>query len=1030
MLYKKNQSKTLDKKLFENPTSEYRGAPFWAWNCKVTPDLITRQIGYLKEMGFGGYHIHSRTGMDVPYLSDEFMSLIRHCADEAKRTHTLAWLYDEDRWPSGAAGGLVTKTPRYRQRFLRITLRDLTADLKPKAEAVEAGEPYFFHAYDIVLNDAGELESYRMIAPDEEARGTKWFTYCQTTDKSGWYNNQTYVDTLSKPAIDKFIETTHETYKKTVGDEFDGCVPAIFTDEPQFTHKGTLAFAKSTADVTLPWTPELDTLYEKRYGAKIEDTLPELFWEKPNGEISRPRYLYHDFICQLFTEAFADNCGKWCEKNGISMTGHMMAEDNLHSQTACLGEAMRSYRNFQIPGIDMLCDGHNYATAKQAQSAVHQYGREGMLSELYGVTDWDYDFRGHKHQGDWQAALGVTVRVPHLAWMSMYGEAKRDYPASIFYQSPWYKEYPYIENHFARLNTALTRGVPKVDIAVIHPVESYWLHWGPSENTGSIRSQIEGNFSNVVDWLLFAQLDFDFISESLLPEQFAGVEGGELAVGKMKYKAVVVPALETMRKTTLDALEKFKAAGGKIIFMGDCPSAIDAIASNDAKHLYDACTVVQFSRDALIGALDDFRRVEIRNQSGNLANRYIYNYRRDTDCDWIFICHGRPVHNVGYHAPESLVIKIVGEFTPVIWDTLSGKTEIADYRVEDGKTIINYVMNAFDSILLRLMPYNEAAKPAQKPQMKLIGSYIERHTLPYSLDEPNAMLLDSAEFRVDSESLTTDGEWLPEEELLRLNNRAAQIAGLPAYNGAQPWVEPPEVLCHYVDLRMSFDSEIEYDGAYLAIENAELCEVILNGVKADNTTHGYFVDESIKKIALPKIVKGKNVLLVRTPIGIRTKVEWCYLLGEFGVKVAGCERTICALPEKLGYSTITSQSLPFYTGNIDYIEEIDTPDCELIARVSEYRGALVRVFLDGEDKGVIAFDPFRLNLGRVKAGRHKLVFRLFGNRFNAFGALHNTDVNERWVGPQIWRTSGDKWCYEYRLRDMGITASPVIEMYE
>lgn len=258
--------------------------------------------------------------MDVPYLSDEFMSLIRHCADEAKRTDTLAWLYDEDRWPSGAAGGLVTKTPRYRQRFLRITRRDLTASLKPKAEAVEAGETFFFHAYDVILNDAGELESYRMISPGDDAVGTKWFTYCEVPAKSGWYNNETYIDTLSKAAVDKFIEITHETYKKTVGDEFDGCVPAIFTDEPQFMHKNTLAFAKSDADVTLPWTPDLDILYAKRYGSKIEDTLPELFWEKKNGELSRPRYLYHDFICQLFTEAFADNCGSWCQKNGISMT--------------------------------------------------------------------------------------------------------------------------------------------------------------------------------------------------------------------------------------------------------------------------------------------------------------------------------------------------------------------------------------------------------------------------------------------------------------------------------------------------------------------------------------------------------------------------------------------------------------------------------------------------------------------------------------------------------------------------------------
>lgn len=123
----------------------------------------------------------------------------------------------------------------------------------------------------------------------------------------------------------------------------------------------------------------------------------------------------------------------------------MMEEPTLRSQTAALGEAMRSYRSFDLPGIDMLCAYFEYTTAKQAQSAVHQYGYEGMLSELYGVTGWDFDFRSHKLHGDWQAALGVTVRVHHLSWVSMAGEAKRDYPASINYQSPWFREYPLIE---------------------------------------------------------------------------------------------------------------------------------------------------------------------------------------------------------------------------------------------------------------------------------------------------------------------------------------------------------------------------------------------------------------------------------------------------------------------------------------------------------------------------------------------------------------------------------------------------------
>ena len=72
---------------------------------------------------------------------------------------------------------------------------------------------------------------------------------------------------------------------------------------------------------------------------------------------------------------------------------------------------------------------------RQAQltAQADEFGREAVLSELYGVTNWDFNFLGHKAQGDWQAALGVTVRVPHLAWVSMAGESKRDYPAPLSY---------------------------------------------------------------------------------------------------------------------------------------------------------------------------------------------------------------------------------------------------------------------------------------------------------------------------------------------------------------------------------------------------------------------------------------------------------------------------------------------------------------------------------------------------------------------------------------------------------------------
>ena len=48
MLYKKNLSKTLDDSLFKNPTGEYRAAPFFSWNCKLTKELLETQIDNMK----------------------------------------------------------------------------------------------------------------------------------------------------------------------------------------------------------------------------------------------------------------------------------------------------------------------------------------------------------------------------------------------------------------------------------------------------------------------------------------------------------------------------------------------------------------------------------------------------------------------------------------------------------------------------------------------------------------------------------------------------------------------------------------------------------------------------------------------------------------------------------------------------------------------------------------------------------------------------------------------------------------------
>ena len=127
MFYPKSHESSLSPELFKHPGSEYRGTPFWAWNGKLEKEELKRQIEIFQQMGFGGFHMHVRTGLETEYLSEEYMEDIRFCIEEAKKRGMIAYLYDEDRWPSGSCGGQVTMNhPEYARKSLLLTTKDYT----------------------------------------------------------------------------------------------------------------------------------------------------------------------------------------------------------------------------------------------------------------------------------------------------------------------------------------------------------------------------------------------------------------------------------------------------------------------------------------------------------------------------------------------------------------------------------------------------------------------------------------------------------------------------------------------------------------------------------------------------------------------------------------------------------------------------------------------------------------------------------------------------------------------------------------
>lgn len=1023
---------------FQKPGNLYRGTPFWAWNCKLDISLLKRQIDCFKEMGLGGFHIHSRTGLASEYLGKEFCRAVRECVDYAKEKKMLAWLYDEDRWPSGAAGGLVTKDVEFRARqlmFMPYTYEEhalKNPDSSHTTKEAQLQNVKLLARYSIHLDQNGNLADYRLLADGEEA-ADMWYLYRVINQTSSWFNNQTYIDTLNKKAIERFIEVTHEKYKETVGDEFNKTIPAIFTDEPQVTRKTVLPFAHSKQTICQPFTDDLPEKYKATYGEDFFETFPEIIWNLPDGKYSKARYQFHEYTAELFASSFADTIGTWCKKNNLRLTGHMMNEPSLGSQTCSLGEAMRSYRSFQLPGIDMLCDHREYTTAKQAQSASRQFGCVGVMSELYGVTNWDFDFEGHKNQGDWQAALGVTVRVQHLAWASMLGEAKRDYPASISYQSPWYKKYSYIEDHFARVNLAMTRGKPSVKVGVIHPIESFWLDFGPNDQSNNHKKEAEYYFSNLCSWLLFGLIDFDYISESLLKDQKAEI-GDKFKVGCMEYETIIVPPMKTMRTSTFNRLKQFKEHGGKIVFAGKVAAMIDVEPNDSLQKLADTCDKIPFSQAAVMDSLADVRDIDIVSSQGIQIRSCLYQMREIDEANkLIFICNTEKerkniLHNHGYGQP--VTVSVSGHWQIHMLDTQTGKTFPIEGRMENNRTSFDTCLYPTNHMLLKLQKSEKCTgirlseRPYTMDEIEELAVARLNSIAHVVFDEPNALVLDRPAYSINGEQIK------PPTEILKLDNIIRSKFNMPPTKGkvAQPWCMPEDNRIYgKVKLIYTFDSAIDLTQPRLAIEQPDNMEIFFNGQEVEKSINGFWVDESVKTITLPSISKGENTLEINVDYQFRTQLERCFILGNFGVKVRNTETTIIEQPETMPFGSITNHNMPFYTGNISYITEFNvTETSEYAILIPYYKGTMVEVICNKKIKGAVIEAPYKVSLGQLTPGQHKIELKLYGNRFNTFGSFHGAKPFIWNGGPDNWRSSGIFWTDTYNLKPLGIMQPPIV----
>ncbi len=1005
--------------MVKNAGSEFRAAPFWAWNAKLEPEELRRQIRIFHKMGLGGFFMHSRVGLATPYLGEDWFKCVGACVDEAKKLKMNAWLYDEDRWPSGAAGGLVTKNPAYRARGLWSERAEKAADLKtPAQERLACFVAKFAPDGETIV----KAERVKRLPAKAPSGSTLLVFHVHLQEPSSWFNDQAYLDTLNPEAVDKFLEATHEAYLKHDGKEFGRTIPGIFTDEPNYQEgcQGT--------PHTVPWTERLPETFRKRFGYDLLDHLYELGYDVQGVEFSKARHDFYEAITTLFVEAFGKRIGDWCEKHNLKYTGHVLCEDSLLSQRSAVGAAMRFYEYQQQPGIDLLCETWDpIDTAKQCSSAAHQFGKPVRLCECYGVTGWDFPFAGHKTLGDWLAVLGINFRCPHLSWYSMEAEAKRDYPASISFQSAWHPYYSYIEDYFAHQAAALRLGEEVRDILVVHPIESAWgakAQMKPEE-----QKALNATVIDLRNILLSNHLDFDYGDEEHLA-RLAVVNGrggqARLRVGAAEYRVVVLPKMLTIRATTLRLLEEFAQAGGQVAYLDKAPAFLDAVKSAKPAKAYAAFTAATLETLPKTVAVRG-RRVSIAARGKGELPEVFYMLKQGDAFETLFVCntsmkHGSnepgkcPCLNERTAAYDKAVVTLKSGLPASArvyeLDQESGAwTELSQSVRRRGGTLqITTSLAVFQTRLYVISAKEIAGAVAETAEPEVVGLCELPHCCwDYTLDEPNAMVLDQAIYAVDGKS---DGTL---HYILKIDDAVREAMGCRPRGGAmvQPWVDAGRKPARPVRLKLTYSFDVEAlppekSRLQLALERPDLYAITLNGKKISNKPKGYWVDPAIQTLPLKAadLKAGLNLLELEGDYHeLLPGLEAIFLLGDFGVKGT---RTMTALPDELDLGDWCPQGLPAYSGGVTYRVDLNLRRLRKGERVAiefgRWAGALLGVRANGGEMKLVGWPPYRVDLtDQLKTGVNSLEITVVFNRRNVFGPFYHYEANPWWCDSRAFK---------------------------
>ncbi|MFA5292978.1 MAG: hypothetical protein WC496_08095 [Phycisphaerae bacterium] len=976
---------------FKKPPIDFRPVVFWSWNEAMQPDEVRRQVRLLARGGMGGGFIHSRIGLLTEYLGDKWFTAVDAALDEAQKCGILMYLYDEDKWPSGFAGG---KVPLADKNFRMKTLLARPASDNAPADCEPIG-PVF-----------GDLMVYKYTSPLGHS----------------WFNGTCYVDTMSQEAMKCFIENGYKPYFDRYSKFYGNLIPAEFTDEPCVCFRGRLPAG------SVPFTDAVIETFKDMNGYDPLSRLDLLFRDEPGA--AEFRLDYFRTINHLFEQNFSKQIGDWCRSHNLAWTGHYMCEHDLLHQQLWGVKIMPNYRHQDYPGIDHL--GRQIderIAAKQCQSAVNQFGKKRMLSELFGCSGQNVSFEDRFWIAAQQICLGVNFLNPHLSLYTMAGCRKRDYPPNIFYQQPWWPANIAIDEPLSRLCFAMSRGKYVPEFLLLHPQESTFVlsqartdrpaqidHNVPwdfepliEKNTNEIKN-IDSNFKQVVDSLLTSQRTFDIGDETIIAENALidpQTASPAIVIGRMRYQCIIIPNMTTIAKSTFDLLRKFHAKGGKIVRYSKTTKLLDGKYSSEL--------------EAWLQNIPEISKPDLCRQCPPLVKVIS---EKDTSLLWVHLRDLEDGTRLAYLANLNRLaaidcrIELAGNWQSArLLDFWTGDCKPVTGHTDKDAFIIDAHFEPAEVLLLNLSPLPQSLKSNIEP---VVTRQIQLDSINWQVTrlDDNSMPLDCALYRTEADWSQTP---LPLTAIQKLMNETR-------YTGP-------------LTLKYTFNADKEKltgRKLHLIIEHPEYCSICINDIEAVYNGLPYWKDPRWLPIDIAKqICRGKNEIKLHynnfrfgdlsstEDMWARygTEIEPIYIIGDFSIEAridinaavsqdpfktnihkltAGS--AMLTAPKSIETGDFTLQGLPFYSGRISLkgmLDNINFPEnARVFLRINTFNAPVIEIKLDGIHAGYIIGRQSKILITQEMQNAREIELILYGSLCNLLGPHHHPQGEPIWVTPE------------------------------